>query len=102
MANQITVVKEHNLGLAAAKEIIEKEANKLKENGIEWQWSGDKIVCQGVSGKVKGCEGVMLINETTVKIVIKLNFMASMFSGMIEDKIKEGLDEYISAYKKNN
>lgn len=101
MANKITVVKEHNLGLAAAKEIIEKEANKLKENGIDWQWDGDKIVCQGVSGKVKGCEGVMLVNDSVVKIVIKLNFMGSMISGMIEDKIKEGLDEYIAAYKKS-
>jgi|AZIJ01.1.fsa_nt_gi putative polyhydroxyalkanoate system protein len=87
----ITIQRSHQLPLDEVKQKAEQLAqNLIRRIGGKYRWQGDTVhyTYSGVKARID-CE------ESDVLIDIKLNFVASIFRGTIEEEVRETLDKHL-------
>ena len=87
----INIQRSHQLPLDEVKQKAEQLAeNLIRRIGGKYRWQGDTVhyTYSGVKARID-CE------ESDVLIDIKLNFVASIFRGTIEEEVRETLDKHL-------
>ena len=98
MAN-IDVIRKHNLGPAAAKELAEKFAVEMKAKfGILYRWQGDTIKVEIPQGVAKGAKGSISINEKALRVQIELPGMLAFFKSVVEKEVHKHLDTVVGRF----
>jgi hypothetical protein len=83
----ISITRPHSLGLAAAREAIEKVGQDLAaQYGLAHQWKGDTLKVHR-----SGLEGQLAVSDNQVQIDLKLGFLLSAFKSNIEQAIDKEL-----------
>ena len=88
----INIKRSHQLPLNDIKQKAEQLAQNLTQRiGGRYRWQGDTVLYTytGVKARIDCAESDILID-------IKLNFLASVFRGTIEEEVRETLDKYLS------
>lgn len=87
MAN-IHIKRNHNLGLDAAHQQVERIAENLKQElSVDYQWDGNELLFNrsGANGKIQ-------VSPDCIICDVKLGLMLSAMRGKIEDAINDKLD----------
>jgi putative polyhydroxyalkanoate system protein len=91
--SQISVERKHNLGREVAKQKAELLVERLvSKYDVKAQWQGDTVEV-----KRSGANGVISIDDDTIRVDLKLGMMLSMMSGTIESEIERVLDKALQA-----
>jgi putative polyhydroxyalkanoate system protein len=91
--SQISVERKHSLGRDVAKQKAELLVEKLvSKYDVKAQWRGDTVEV-----KRSGANGVISIDDDTIRVDLKLGMMLSMMSGTIESEIERVLDKALQA-----
>jgi putative polyhydroxyalkanoate system protein len=91
--SQISVERKHSLGRQAAREKAELLVEKLvSKYDVKAQWAGDTVEV-----KRSGANGLISIDDDTIRVDLKLGMMLSMMSGTIESEIERVLDKALQA-----
>jgi putative polyhydroxyalkanoate system protein len=91
--SQISVERKHSLGRDVAKQKAELLVEKLvSKYDVKAQWLGDTVEV-----KRSGANGVISIDDETIRVDLKLGMMLSMMSGTIESEIERVLDKALQA-----
>ena len=88
----INIQRSHQLPLDEIKQKAEQLAQNLTQRiGGRYRWQGDTVhyTYSGVKARID-CD------ESNVLIDIKLNFVASVFRGTIEEEVRETLDKHLA------
>ncbi len=87
----IHIREAHNLGLATAKQRVEKLAGQLNERlGVTHTWSGDTLEFER-----SGATGTILVEQNAVTVDVKLGIMLAAFKGEVEKQLKGFLEEHL-------
>lgn len=90
----IDIKKDHQLGLATAKEKVQQVAQRLESKlGIHWTWKGDTVAFQADGGMAKGVKGTIAVTESKVHTQIDLPLLLKAMKGTIEKKVQEELSQ---------
>ena len=94
MAN-LHILREHALGLAAARKIACAWAEQVEsEFGMECSYAEGKASDQ-VSFTRSGVNGTLHVTADRFELDAKLGFLLGAYSARIEEKIKANLDELL-------
>ncbi|MEJ7727759.1 MAG: polyhydroxyalkanoic acid system family protein [Polyangiaceae bacterium] len=89
----IDIRRSHSLSTEEAKKKAEQLARDLEGSiGIKWQWEGDRIRFEALSGAAKGAKGTVSVEATSVAVAIDLPFLLRPMKGMVEGKVNKKLD----------
>jgi len=90
MAN-IKVEREHQLGADAARDTVEKLAQKLKQDlDADYHWEGStlKFSRTGASGQID-------VTDDRVSVDVKLGMLLGPLKGKIQKTIEDEIDQYL-------
>jgi putative polyhydroxyalkanoate system protein len=90
--SNISIAREHKLGLAGAKQKIDSLVTTLGEKyGIKLVWRGNEadVKGSGVTGKLK-------IEETRIALDLKLGLMLTPLAGKIREGLERGVDKALA------
>ncbi len=91
MNNDITISRDHALGVDEAKRRLDKVADELGGRlKLTSRWEGNRlrVVGQGVSGHID-------VDEVSVRIHVSMGLTMIMFRESIRSAIEGSIDEYI-------
>jgi putative polyhydroxyalkanoate system protein len=89
----INIVQAHSLTPIKAREAAQQVADRMAEEyALDCNWEGDMLRF----GR-SGLEGVLTLQERQARMHIKLGFMYSAFSSMIESKVMEKMQKVFGA-----
>lgn len=91
MNSEITINRDHTLGIDEAKRRVDKLADKLGGRlKLTACWEGNRlqVVGQGVSGHID-------VDDVSVRIHVSMGFTMMMFRESIRSAIEGSIDEYI-------
>lgn len=91
MNSEITINRDHTLGVDEAKRRVDKLADKLGGRlKLTACWEGNRlqVVGQGVSGHID-------VDDVSVRIQVSMGFTMMMFRESIRSAIEGSIDEYI-------
>jgi len=87
----IHIQRNHTLGKAEARSVVEDIARQMKSKlEIEYRWNGDRLQFDR-----PGAHGRIDVTDTTVTVDIELGLMLTAFKGMVQDQINGYLDQRI-------
>jgi len=89
---KIDIRRPHQLSIPDARAVVDKVAAKMREKfATESQWQGDtlKFSRSGVNGTIAVAADAILVHA-------ELGLMLSPMKGMIEQEIRNKLDEYFA------
>lgn len=87
----INIKRSHQLSLDEIRQKAERLAQNLTQRiGGKYRWQGDTVHYTYTG--VKAC---IDCSDSDVLIDIKLNFVASVFRGTIEEEVRETLDKHL-------
>jgi len=89
---KIDIRRPHQLSIPDARAVVDKVAPKMREKfATESQWQGDtlKFSRSGVNGTIAVAADAILVHA-------ELGLMLSPMKGMIEQEIRNKLDEYFA------
>ncbi len=87
----INIKRSHQLSLDEIRQKAERLAQNLTQRiGGKYRWQGDTVhyTYTGVKARID-------CSDSDVLIDIKLNFVASVFRGTIEEEVRETLDKHL-------
>jgi putative polyhydroxyalkanoate system protein len=88
----IKVLREHNLGRAAARQRLDNLIHYLKDKlEAELRWEGERLVFER-----SGASGDVVIGDDFVEVNVKLGLLLSPMRGMFEQAIQQQLDEELA------
>ncbi len=91
----ITLVREHHLGLKGARAAADDMAQKLNEKfDLRGDWRGNTL-----SFSRPGVTGSLTVSETNISLEVTLGFMLKMMKGPIEKSVHEQLDRVLKEAK---
>lgn len=91
--SQISVERKHSLGREVAREKAELLVEKLvSKYDVSAQWQGDTVEV-----KRSGANGLISIDDDTIRVDLKLGMMLSMMRATIESEIERVLDKALQA-----
>jgi putative polyhydroxyalkanoate system protein len=89
---KIDIRRPHHLPMADARAVVDKVAMKLREKfATETQWQGDTLKFSR-----SGVNGTIAVAADAVVVHAELGLMLSPMKGMIEQEIRNKLDEYFA------
>lgn len=89
----ISITKNHSLGLDVARERIEKMSDELQQKyGIKSSWAGNVANLSGTGLK----KGTVSLSESNVVVEISLGMLARAMKGKIEEQINAQFDKILS------
>lgn len=95
MATKIHVVRSHSLGKVKAHEVALKIAERMKNKAqVNYRVQGDVITMER-----SGVHGTLRIGESDVEVNIELGLMMRPMKGLIETKLGEYFDRYLTSGK---
>lgn len=90
--SKILVERQHCLGREAARARAQELAERLaKEYDVSYHWTGDTLKFQR-----SGAQGSIDVDETQVRVQLKLGLLLSALSGSIKREIEEALDKRLA------
>lgn len=91
--------RDHSLGLAAARKIAFKWAEKAEADfGMACTYEEGKAE-DNVSFKRSGVDGTLTVTATAFDLNAKLGFLLGAFKGRIEAEIQKNLDDLLAKSK---
>lgn len=91
----IHIVRSHQLGLEAARDEIERVAQRIEEeHGASYEWDGDvlRFSRSGVSGHIE-------VLPDSIDLTVKLGVLLSAIKGQLEQRLTEKIDEALGKYE---
>jgi putative polyhydroxyalkanoate system protein len=89
----ISIVQEHRLSPAKAREAAQQVADKLAEEyQLACEWQGDVLHFQR-----SGVQGTLTLDGKQAEMHIKLGFLMSAFAPVIEAKVAESMKQVFGA-----
>ena len=89
---KIDIRRRHKLSIGDARAVVDKVAAKLREKfATESQWQGDTLKFSR-----SGVNGTIAVAADAVIVHAELGLMLSPMKGMIEQEIRNKLDEYFA------
>ena len=89
---KIDIRRPHKLSIGDARAVVDKVAAKLREKfATESQWQGDTLKFSR-----SGVNGTIAVAADAVIVHAELGLMLSPMKGMIEQEIRNKLDEYFA------
>ena len=89
---KIDIRRRHKLSIGDARAVVDKVAVKLREKfATESQWQGDTLKFSR-----SGVNGTIAVAADAVIVHAELGLMLSPMKGMIEQEIRNKLDEYFA------
>ncbi|HKM36681.1 MAG TPA: polyhydroxyalkanoic acid system family protein [Thiopseudomonas sp.] len=87
--SQIIVEREHCLGFKGAREQAQHLAERLAQQyAVSYCWDGDTL-----NVRRTGAQGTIVVDETRVRVSLKLGLLFSALSGTIKTEIEQALDK---------
>ena len=91
----ISLVREHHLGLKGARAAADDMVQKLGEKfDLSGDWRGNTL-----SFSRAGVSGSLTVSETDIALEVTLGFMLKMMKGPIEKSVHEQLDRVLTQAK---
>lgn len=88
----IRAVRQHNLGLEAARAAVEGVAMQLqKDLSASHSWLGDSL-----NFECPGAEGCIEVTGSEVRVTVEIGWLLGPMRGRIEHSINQYLDENLS------
>lgn len=89
--SKIVVEREHRLGRAGAREKAQQLAERLAQQyDVSYRWEGDTLEFRRT-----GAQGAIAVDDTHVRVSLKLGLLLSALSGTIKREIEETLDKQL-------
>ncbi len=90
--SKIVVERQHTLGREGARVKAQQLAERLAQQyDVSYRWSGDTLEFRRTSA-----QGSIDVDETNVRVSLKLGLLLSALSGTIKREIEETLDKQLS------
>ena len=88
----LVIERAHTLGREAARAKAQHIAERLAEKyNVHYEWRGDRL-----NVRRTGATGSIEVEDTQVRIELKLGLLLSGLSGTIEREIEQALDQRLS------
>lgn len=88
----LVIERAHTLGREAARAKAQHIAERLAEKyNVSYEWCGDRL-----NMRRTGASGTIDVEDTQVRIKLKLGLLLSGLSGTIEREIEQALDKRLS------
>jgi len=89
---KIDIHREHHLSLPQARAVVDKVAAKMSEKfGTQSQWQADTLKFSRT-----GVNGTIAVENGAVQVHAELGMLLSPMKNMIEQEIRNKLDEYFA------
>ena len=89
--SKIVVERQHTLGREGARVKAQQLAERLAQQyDVSYRWSGDTLEFRRT-----GAQGSIDVDETNVRVSLKLGLLLSELSGTIKREIEENLDKQL-------
>ena len=90
--SKIIVERQHRLGREGARNKAQQLAERLAQQyDVSYHWVGDTLEFHRT-----GAQGSIDVDETHVRVSLKLGLLLSALSGTIKREIEENLDQQLS------
>lgn len=89
--SQVSVRREHQLGIEGAKAALGAFADDLAKRGAKLEWSGPRAAVKG-----PGVSGDITVSESAVEVQIKLGMLARA-AGIKADKLQASIEKRLAA-----
>lgn len=90
--SKILVERQHSLGREGARDQAQRLAERLAEQyDVSYHWKGDTLEFRRT-----GATGSIAVDETKVRVSLKLGLLLSPLSGTIKREIEEALDKRLT------
>ena len=88
----IVVERQHKLGRAGAREKAQQLAERLAQQyDVSYRWAGDTLEFRRT-----GAQGSIVVDDTHVRVSLKLGLLLSALGGTIKTEIENALDKYLA------
>ncbi len=88
----ISVMRQHSLGLEAARAAVQCVAAQLQQElNARHSWRGDSL-----NFECPGAEGRIDVTESEVRVMVEIGWLLGAMRGSIERSINQYLDENLS------
>lgn len=88
----IVVERQHQLGRAGAREKAQQLAERLAQQyDVSYRWAGDTLEFRRT-----GAQGSIVVDDTHVRVSLKLGLLLSALGGTIKTEIENALDKYLA------
>ena len=89
---RIDIQRDHHLDAAQARAVVDKVAARLGEKfGTTSRWEGDTLRFER-----SGVKGGITLEPALVRVQAELGMLLSPMKGMIEQEIRQKLDQYFA------
>ncbi|WP_407294362.1 polyhydroxyalkanoic acid system family protein [Stutzerimonas zhaodongensis] len=90
---RIIVERNHNLGLAAAREKAEQVAAKLvRDYGVRCEWQGDVLEVRR-----SGADGRIEVEDDRVRVQLDLGPLLAVMGSSVQAQLERALDKALQA-----
>ena len=90
--SKIVVERQHSLGRAGARDKAQQLAERLAQQyDVSYRWSGDTLEFSRT-----GAQGTIEVDDSNVRVNLKLGLLLSALGGTIKREIEDALDKQLS------